>query len=516
MRQRTLLSMCRSGNLIGLWRLLGLAGIAMGASWVALLWLSPHPAMVLILILWVGALTTVVLPIRLQLFLFWALLPFISLLKRLVFLDQSAGTTHMYLVLAAPDIILGVILLKLLLRALDSRVRTHLLAVDIAVSLFGAYSLLSALFLSSKAPFVTRLAAVESYVWPTVMYYVAAHHLSRWRDANALAGLVTGSAVLVSLYGIQQFFGGLLPFEEAWLARATTSISAFHVRFNIEAFGVFRTFATLDSSGTYGIFLGMGLVLAWARRFRLGIPLWLGTSFLLTLGLILSFHRFTWAVPAIAATFILLFSYRRIRPLFSLQKLHQASSVLLTIIFSFVVFYAGVSKLAGTSLVTTTNPYLKRALTTSTLFARVRWTTELSKLSLLGQGLASEGGIAGKFGGGTRDVYLHNLFADILESMGVIGVGFFLWLFYLLVKRIIATLRLQREPTKRRVFIALFSLVLAMLIASGLANGPVFYFGRAIPYYFWAFCGILTHYDRAYLHWPEANATRSWHCQSSA
>ncbi|MBC8492606.1 MAG: hypothetical protein H8D43_02380, partial [Chloroflexi bacterium] len=290
--------------------------------------------------------------------------------------------------------------------------------------------------MSSKVPFATRLAAVESYVWPMVMYYLAAYHLSRSRDVDALSRLITGSAVVVALYGIHQFFGGLLPFEEAWLARATTSISAFHVQFNIQAFGVFRTFATLDSSGTYGLFLGMGLILAWARHFRLGTLLWLGAPFLMAFGLILSFHRFTWIMPAIAAAFVLLFRYRRIKPLFNLQKLHRASLVLLAMIGSFVVFYAVVSNLAGTSLVTTANPYLRRALTTSTLYARVRWTSELSKISLFGQGLASEGGIAGKFGGETMDVYLHNLFADILESMGIVGLGLFLWLLYLLFKRI--------------------------------------------------------------------------------
>lgn len=502
--QQAIFLVHRLGNLTSFRRLLGLAGLSTAIVWVALHWLSPYPAVALILILWVGALGTVVLPVRLQLLLFWALLPFVGLLKRLVFLDESAGTTQMYLVLATQDIMLIVVLLKLFLKALHSRVSIRLLLVDIAVGLFGIYSLLSAVLFSSNVPLTARLAAVESWVWPMAMYYLGACYLNRSKDINTLSNLIIGSAVIVALYGMYQFFGGLLPFEEAWFARVTTSINVARLREEIYRAGVFRTFATMDSHGTYGLFLGMGLILAWVRRFRLGIFLWGLCSLIIALGLILSFTRYTWIMPPIAAGFIVLFQYRKIKPLFNLQKLRQGSLLLLAVVGAFFPFYVAMSNLYGMQLISSSNPYLVRAFGTGTLYARLQWMSlpSLRNIGLLGKGLAAVGYFARKFGFETTDVNFHNIFVDMLDAMGVAGLGLFLWLLYLLFKRIIANIEVQSDARKRRGVVGLFSLILAMVVVSHF-NGAVFYYGRAVPYYFWGLCGILAHYERENLYWSK-------------
>lgn len=481
--------------------------LLLSATLVVALWFSARPGLFFIVTLWAGALSSTLLPIRSQLWLFWVMLPFMGLLKRLVFLDGTAGIIEMYLVLATQDIVLGIILFKFILYiSLSSRVDID--ALDVAVGVFGLYSMLSALFLSSNVPFIARLATVESRIWPMVMYFLAANYLNRSRDLERLTRLTIAAAVVVALYGVFQFFGGFLPFEEAWYARATTSSNVAHIQHDIQEASVFRTFATMDSHGTYGIFLGLGLILAWARRGRLGAFLWLSVSFIITLGLILSFTRYTWIMPPIAGGFILLFRYRRIKPLLNLQGLRRGSRLLLIVVGSFLIFYLLLSNLYGTQLISGTHPYLRRSFGTSTLYARLQWRNYLStqRISILGEGLASVGYMARKFGFESSDVQFHNIFVDMVESMGVIGLGLFLWLLYLLFRRARLSVQIQSDAQTHRSLAAVFGLILAMLTV-GHFNGAVFYFGRALPHYFWGFCGVLTHYNKQGVFLPERRET---------
>lgn len=480
------------------WILLG--GTAAVALFVGMFVLVAgfQPTLAFIFLFWVGVLCTIFLSVEKQLLLLWVMLPFVDTFKRMVWLDADAGTMEMYLVLIAQDIIVAGILLKIALAFLKSDLKVRFRAVDGAVALFGLYSLSSAL-LTPGVPLIGRLATAGLWVWPISAYFLAARYLSGPRQVNQVTKLMVALAFIVALYGIHQFFGGFFPYETAWFERATNSANIAHLQYDASV-GVFRTFGTMDSHSSYGIFLGIGLILAWAWRQRLGLPLWLGLSLIIAFGLALSFTRFTWAMPIFAAGFIFLFSYRKIRPLFDLKNWRRASWLLLGIVGAFFAFYLMMVGLYGRQLVPVSSPYLYRALGTGTLEARLQVNSvsigRLKSAGLTGRGLAGSGFFARKFGFESKDVDYHNIFVDMLDSMGVLGLSIFLGLLYLLFKQSIKTIESQTRWQTRRVLVALFGLVLAMLTV-GHFNGAVFYFGRALPYYFWAICGILAHYHES-------------------
>ncbi|HKZ43205.1 MAG TPA: hypothetical protein VJ044_19765, partial [Candidatus Hodarchaeales archaeon] len=144
------------------------------------------------------------------------------------------------------------------------------------------------------------------------------------------------------------------------------------------------------------------------------------------------------------------------------------------------------------------NSYLVRAFGTGTLEARLRLSRFLGEntdLSILGNGLAGSGFFARKFDFVSEDVNYHNMFIDMIDAMGLVGLGFFLILLYVLIRAGLTNVIFQTVPETRNYLVALFGLLLAMLTV-GHFNGAVFYFGRAIPVYFWSIAGILAHFER--------------------
>jgi hypothetical protein len=469
--------------------------LALGVGWIAAYAVSPHPFMAIILVLWIGVLTAFVLSERSLLLLFFILLPFINLLKRLIFLDQTVGSTETYMVLAAQDLLLGGIVLKALIRAVQEKSWLRLSGVDGAVCAFGLYSVLSAVLFSTGAPWTARLATVESLVWPMIMYFLAARYLNRPRDLITLSNVIIIFTAFVAFYGIYHFTWGLNSFEQAWYEDIeTASSNVLHMERDLESYGIFRIFSTLDSHGTYGIFLGIGLIIAWARRFRLGTLAWLGASLLMAFGIIISFTRYTWVMPIMAAICIVAFQSKKLMSRINIRNLRQTTAVLLAgLIGSFLILTLILGSLYRTELVSPSNPYIQRAFETNTLYARIQWRDLLSAqdISMLGNGLATTGRFAGEFE--SRDINYHNIFIDMIDSLGLFGLTLFLWVLYLLFKRAFVTIRSQDDVLAQRLLVALFALVLAMLWV-GHFNGAVFYHGRVIPYLFWGFCGILAHY----------------------
>jgi hypothetical protein len=201
-------------------------------------------------------------------------------------------------------------------------------------------------------------------------------------------------------------------------------------------------------------------------------------------------------MPILAAVFIFLFTYRRIRPLIDLNRLRRATVLLLIVIGSFFFFYQAMSFLYSHGLGAISNPYLRRALTTGTLSDRLRASDLLltnTKISIMGDGLGSAGYFARKFGYETTNVDYHNIFVDMIDSMGLIGLFLFIYLLYFSFKQALWNIHHEPEPYARRLLISLFCLILGM-ITVGHFNGAVFHFGRALPIYFWGILGILTHY----------------------
>jgi hypothetical protein len=220
-------------------------------------------------------------------------------------------------------------------------------------------------------------------------------------------------------------------------------------------------------------------------------------SLLISSGLILSFTRFTWLNPILAFGFIFLFKYDRIRPLFYFPNLRKASLILLAITTSFGVFYLAMSSLYGISLVSaSSNSYLRRALGTGTFEARLKVSNLLvgdTRASLLGKGLASTGYFARKFDFSVTDINYHNIYVDTVDKMGFVGLGIFVIFLYLLIRSAVIQINSQTNPQTRELLIFLFGVFLALMTVSHF-NGAVFYFGRAIPVFFWSICGILVHF----------------------
>ena len=471
--------------------------LALGVGWIAAYAVSPHPFMAIILVLWIGVLTAFVLSERSLLLLFFILLPFINLLKRLIFLDQTVGSTETYMVLAAQDLLLGGVVLKALMRAVQEKSWLRLSGVDGAVCAFGLYSMFSAVLFSTGAPWTARFATFESQVWPIVMYFMAARYLNRRRDLITLSNVIIIFTSFVAFYGIYHFIWGLNSFEQAWYGDIeTASSNVLHMERDLELYGIFRIFSTLDSHGAYGIFLGIGLIIAWARLFRLGTLAWLGASLLMVFGIIISFTRYTWVMLIVAGICILALQSKKLMSRINIRNIRQTTGVLLAgLIGSFFILTLILSSLYRTELVSPSNPYVHRAFETNTLYARIQWRDLLSArdTSMLGNGLATTGRFAGKFEFESKDINYHNIFIDMMDSLGLFGLTLFLWLLYLLFKRAFVIIRYLDDVLAQRLLVALFALVLAMLWV-GHFNGAVFYHGRVIPYFFWGFCGILVHY----------------------
>jgi hypothetical protein len=442
-------------------------------------------------------LSTFFLSIRGQLFVLWAYLPFVDMLKRMVFLDPNASSVNMYAVLFTQDIFLLGILGKVLLSIFSNPVRIRFRAVDLAILLFALISAISAL-ITPTVPLSGRIAAIGMRVWPMVTYFLAASYLNDSISLRRLSKLTLILGVVVAIYGINQFFFGMLPFEELWYERAYTSSNVAHMQFYLSR-GIFRAFSTLDSHSSFGLFLGICIIFTWAWKRNLGALKWFLLTFVLSFGLILTFTRFTWLMPILAAGFIFVFNYSRIRPFISLGNLRKASFILLFVTGSFGIFYLAMSSIHGMRFVSaTSNAYLRRALGTGTLEARLRVSNFFGgdmSISFLGNGLAASNYFARKFDFVSVDVNYHNIFVDMVDAMGVIGLVSFLLLLYLLFRSAIISIINQSEPQTRTLLVAIFGLLLA-LITVGHFNGAVFYFGRAIPVYFWSIAGILANFGR--------------------
>ena len=478
-------------NILVLFSFLGVVSILL------ILILKNQYAFFIITILWFSAFATFILPIRHQLIILWIILPFIDFIKRLAYYDFNTTNTQIYLILFATDVILFLVLFKDIFGSLTKPIKINLTFLDIAVFLFFLISLFSSLVLS-KAPIIARLATSGMWVWPMVAYYLFGKYFNTRDLVFPLIRLSVLIGLVVALYGIRQFFWGYLPFEEEWFLRASSSenvssLQAYHIKR-----GVFRTFATMDSHSSYGIFLGITLIFSWiigpVKRHLFSII----SYFILIFGLILSFTRFTYLMPIIAAAFIVIFIFERIRPIIRFRKFRRVSWMLICIIFSFFIFYLIMNFLYNYDVVPAlSNPYLKRVFGTGTLSARLRiedFYSAGSLLSLFGSGLANSSFFASKFSFSSSDVNFHNIFLDMIGSLGIIGILSFIAFMYFSIRHSLFLIYLEQDLKSRRLLIGLFSLVIGMLII-GHFNGAVFYFGRAIPVYFWAIVGILAHYQ---------------------
>lgn len=461
-------------------------------------WLSENLEFLPASLLLIGIVTSVLLNVRVQVLLFLGLLPLTGLLKRLVFLDPRASIEAMYLVLGMPDLLLAIILTKVSYLIIKRILKPRWGKADLMVAGFFGISSLSVL-LSRGVPAVAKLATWEMCVLPMFFYLVGATLLSEIGLAWKFRQLVTRLGIVVAIYGIQQFLLGFWPFEQRWLKSVSGSSAIFHIQYAMEKYGFFRVFSTMDSHTDYGIFVGMALVLFLGIRRRTTPLMTAMVSVILGFSLLLSFSRTMWLMPVTFGICCFALSGRMIKPLLDLRRLRQPILWILALVLSYFIVVVILANLYGKQLVQTSNPWLLRVLETGTLAARLRGMSLLSqgRVTLFGQGLATTGFIAQKFELQTQYVGTHNIFLEILELLGVVGVFCFILLLLFLLKRSFLLIDDSDNPWYKRYRIVLTALVVALVLV-GHFSGPVFYWGKTLPYYFWGLCGMIGHLREAH------------------
>ncbi len=438
-----------------------------------------------------------------------ALLPFIDFFKRLVFVEPMQSTAVMYAPLFLTDVLLAGILLLSWPQLAKRLVPSRFPKLDLWVLLFIGWATLSSLiFTNPQIPLFNRVSIVELKVVPIFMYFVGAIWLSNRQMSEHWARIVVVAALVATGYGIVQFWRDLFPYERAWVAAfeagQINSAAVRHILLDRRVLGFFRVFATTSDHVSFGAFLGVAMWFWYGILPGKRTPLFLIGMLFLSIGIFLSFTRMVYILPIVIGMVYFLLYYAEIRPIINLRKVRTPLVVITLLACSYLLFALIFTQLYGTKLFGGygDNPYLKRLLNTSSLEARLRTDDLFSqdRLSLAGHGLSATGqnlrrsGVIGMDNNDTQDVNFHNMFFDMAEEMGLIGVGIFLGLLYHLYRNSLNYVNAKMLPSNRRIPITLLSIITGLLIIAQI-DRALFWAGELWPYYFWAMVGAVANFS---------------------
>ena len=216
------------------------------------------------------------------------LLPFVELVKRFLFIDQSVSQPQYLAVKAIPD---AVVLVALLSYAHRDLIRRRLplapTAIDKMVLCFLIWNLAEVANPSSKP--LIGLAGFDYTGVPIAMYFLARSVIRGREDVEKLARVVVVTAVIAALYGLKQEVLGLAPFETVWLNSGLTSLDLGY----IESAGLLRAFSTFASHKEFGFYLAIAIgyaivLMARHRLWTLALPILVG-------GLTVTWARDAWS-----------------------------------------------------------------------------------------------------------------------------------------------------------------------------------------------------------------------------
>lgn len=472
-----------------------------------------NPAIIILLTLTVFVGLIALQQVRFQVMGLLALLPFIDLFKRLVFIIPEQSQVYMYAPLIFTDILLVIILLRSLPQ-LFLRLRSgRLPKLDLFVLLFGTWAFFSSmLFTDSRVPLFNRLTIAEQQVFPILMYYVGAIWLSTSDMIKLWRSLLIPIAIIMAIYGIFQLLWGLPFYEQNWIAAGEigriTSAAVNHILYDLRVEGLFRAYSTTSDHVSFGTFMALALC------FQLGLPFHKSKIFLLItvplffIGILVTFTRMVWILPILVWVVHRFFYLKRIKPILNLDKLRKPSIIILGLGGSYLIFVLVFSILFNLSIFRQIqgNPYLKRSLNTASLEARLRsgQVLEKQRFSIAGEGLSSTGQAltrAGVFESSSNqkaeDVNFHNIFIDMLEEMGVIGVLLFLLVLFYFYKQSLSRIDHASNLTTQRICITIVAMISGLLIIAQI-DRAIFFVGELWPYYFWGMTGAVANFRISY------------------
>lgn len=351
-----------------------------------------------------------------------------------------------------------------------------------AAGLFGALALVGALSLFSSPRFYE---STYNYVYLmgryALIYFSILLGIQNRRQAYCVVGAVLASSLLVSCYGIYQYFHGAAMLTSEWV--------------DVEQFPTLKTraFSTLQNPNLLAAFLLMIMSLAGGiffstQKLRLKLPL-LGIGAVALLCLVFTYSRGAW-VSLVIITVICGF-------LFSRRILWLLGPALLVI--GFLAREEVINRVASIFNPTDTSAVLRMALWEST------W------------GMISDHPVTGIGWGAYQFVYpqydffiqnpdtvifhAHNMYLNIAAELGLPGITLFLLI--VMTHMFIGFKALRCASAEGRgVVMGLIAIIIGVLV-----NGMTDYamFNIEISMIFWLFAALLCVFSRITLNEKQAN-----------
>jgi O-antigen ligase len=417
---------------------------------------------------------------RYGLYAFLLLIPLADFAKRLLLIDMPVSDFEWNFVIFVPDMILlsstaGVIIWT----AIENKT-THFNRLDLLVAAYFLWQIFSVF--NPRVPLIIGLAGFKLSALYILVYFLGRILIRDWTQITQLAKITLYSAVFSSLYGVYQVIFGLNSFEKIWFYEGYTTLH----EGNLLGYGFLRPFSTFSDPGSFSQYLAITMLLILliaiqsrvvsTKIFILFVEAILGAMLLATV------VRAGWILLAAGVISLILFysaKFRRFIPwlvwvtLLSIPLIGQ--------------------RIQRSNFISNfTNPLLRRALTTGTLFDRLQgWENAIRNPGyrpIWGNGLGTIGVAAQKFGGNVVDLP-HNQFLTILSETGWIGLIIFLLIILLTYKLVLSAKPKTKSGWKYPEVAVLISVVTGLLVMG--ASVSEFLFLRTSSTYFWLFLGIL-------------------------
>lgn len=211
---------------------------------------------------------------------------FVSLARRLI--DQQAGWDPSNPVLLTPYLcclFAGISFIDYWWRD-----RPYKLAPFLVILLCVAYGTLLAIL--NGRPLGSLVDALKWSVGPLMAVHMLAHRDTLAGIRRLVEPCLIWAGAAMAVYGIAQFISPA-PWDASWM-RDVAQLGLDSIG-QPEPFKV-RVFSTMNSPGSFGIFLSAGILLALKQK----LPIAVSTATLMVIGLALSQYRSIWAATALA------------------------------------------------------------------------------------------------------------------------------------------------------------------------------------------------------------------------
>lgn len=294
-------------------------------------------------------------------------------------------------------------------------------------------------------------------------FFIGYYLLSQKEDVQKYLYFMIGLAFAIGLYGIlQKFIGVQTP--QSWID-AGEGIT-------------FRAFSIVQSPNVLGSYMILMIPITLSFLFiekKPVVKLLLIIILLTMLGaLYLSLSRGAWLA--------IVMSFAMIGSLYNRKVLLLGLSIALLSLIFVPAVNQRVSHLFSKT-------YLEKSVQDGRI---ARWISAYDRMRndpLFGSGLGHYGGAVAKRN--LQTIYVDSYYFKTLGEMGIVGLGIFIWLLYLLMKHIYLYLKRTREPCHFLIIAGIFAGLLNVILHNGVEN--IF----EVPFmttYFWFLGGVALSY----------------------